>query len=142
MKDLVHAPSRDASAGLADLAARVQAATGPDSALDHAIMRACGYRHSWTPTMPGRSRLEWVAEDRPAVGWEKAHVTASLDAALGLVERVLPDWHVLVQGVNAAWFASINPTAGGSRGEFSRNAPTPALALLSALLSALSEAGR
>ncbi len=62
---------------------------------------------------------------------------ASLDAAVALVERVLPDWHVTVRGVNSSWHAEIVPTASMSVGFGIGHRGSPALALCLALVRAL-----
>jgi hypothetical protein len=61
----------------------------------------------------------------------------SLDAAIALCERVLPDWHLCVQGVNKAWSARLNPTAYGKVGDGFANHAFPALALCLAVVRAL-----
>lgn len=99
------------------LLSRVLAATGPDPALDGAIDGLVGHEgEAWPP-----------------------RYTASLDAAVALLERVRPDWHVSVQGVNATWFAEINSTRDGPLEVARANGATPALALLAALLRSLGQ---
>ena len=79
--------------GLVGLLERVMAAMGPDRELDADIARVGGY---------GRVAQEWV-RDRPEwFAWEAdsrsgpwivlPDYTASVDASLALVERVLPGW--------------------------------------------------
>jgi len=64
--------------------------------------------------------------------------TASLDAALALVERLLPGWLPYVEKLrDDRWFAGIRVDETAYVGSRSAFAATPALALLSALLSAL-----
>lgn len=70
--------------GLSALLARVEAATGPDRDLSTAINRAL--------RQPDEERLgtpERLASVAPNWG---PHVTASIDAAVHLTERVLPGW--------------------------------------------------
>lgn len=101
---------------IAELLERVEGATGPDRELDAAI--ECALASTWGSAI----------NPRP--------YTASLDAALALVERVRPGW--TWEGgrdpAKASWaylYAKIDgPT-------FSASAPTPALALLAALLRSL-----
>ena len=101
------------STDLADLLARVRAATGSDRDLDAAIA----------------DRL-----DQGGRGADVPPYTSSVDACLDLVDRVLPGWHWHVgygpQGV-VPYAALAN---GPARHEAS--APTVPLALLSALLAA------
>lgn len=126
-------------AELAELLERVKAETGPDRELDIAIGLAVG----------GFERVQrgilGVVEYRfwmPEGGWNSGSstvmipkFTASLDAALALVERALPgaEWSV---GHNACddfvatcWVQGVE--------DLDYHAPTAALALLAALLSAL-----
>lgn len=116
----------------ADLLARVKAATGPDRRLDRAL---------WATFQGG---------DYPGVlcwdGLGVAPFTASLDAALALVERVLPGvWYVLGKGKLRAdeplYGAKLLFTADGTLGE-GEHEHSQALALLAALLSALTTADR
>lgn len=116
---------------IAELLERVEGATGPDRELDAALCatlrfggdeRCVRYPKTWTRV--GQIR-DWVPV-----------YSASLDAALALVERVLPGW--TWEGgrdpAKASWaylYAKIDgPT-------FSASAPTAALALLAALLRSL-----
>lgn len=139
-------PVEDRAQPLASLLARVEAATGPDRETDAAI---------WLHFTPGATRWstrvrhaktghEWdVDETRDATGYlvTVPDYTASLDAALALVERTLPSWMVslLLSREHGRHFASvrngsiINPDKIEGTGE----ATTPALALLAALLKAL-----
>lgn len=102
------APDLDALRALRD---RVAAADGPDRGLDYAIQETIVRK------LALRSTVAWFSE--------------SLDAAVALVERMLP---------SATWTLHSNGNAivypGGKR-QFSDTAPTTALALLNALLKAL-----
>ena len=96
---------------LTDLLARVEGATGADREIDVALFRAAG------PTV-------LIQED----------YTASLDAALALLGRVLPGWVWEVSsgrsGLPWAVLSGDGRSAGGE-------AKTPALSILSAMLRAL-----
>jgi hypothetical protein len=67
---------------LYDLRERVRAATGPDRELDGEICIALGGEHNSMWRRPGEA------------GWYggPADVTASVDACLALLEKVLPGW--------------------------------------------------
>lgn len=126
----------------ADLLARVEAATGPDRELDAAL---------WLDFTPGATRRastvksskglwpDYTIDETREAGGALIVVpayTASLDAALALVERVLPGW---------VWSVG-NLASGGGQAYLMRaqsaaliggKASTPALALLAAMLKAL-----
>lgn len=117
----------------ANLLSRLQGLTAPDREVDRSIAK----QFDWPDT-------EWSALEHafaPAF-------TASLDAAVALCERVLPGWkkHMWDAGV----FGSILPTAAVLEPDFVRKSikgepyikvdgegPTPAIALLIAILTAL-----
>lgn len=69
------------------------------------------------------------------------HVTACLDAALALVERVLPGWAWMAGcAAGGGFFCALQETIDDEMtlgGESDSFAKTPALALLTALVSAL-----
>lgn len=99
-----------AAGGLADLSARLAAATGADPALDRAVAAAFG------------------------AGEPPGDYTASVERCVALVERVLPGWRRHV-----GWGASgVFPYARLQRGaeRASAEAPTVPLALLRALVRA------
>lgn len=116
---------------LRDLLVRVEAATGPDLELDGRI---------WCL----RSGLTFYRWDGAGVVWKCAdgtirhsgserisRYTASIDAAVALIERVLP--HSLISLSNdhtEGWTAKV-------RLSYGKRMATPALALLSALMKAL-----
>lgn len=90
------------------------------------------------------NELDWDIHEMFGDGATVAAVsryTSSLDAAIALVERVLPDWHASIQGVNLAWSARLNPTAYGKVGDSFANHSSPALALCLALVRALISQG-
>lgn len=131
---------------LAALLARVEGASGPDREIDAEVCLAFGAAveepqrnrfgeiivPAWW-TMPGASRAIWPHRTTP---W---FVTASIDVTVRLAEKVLPGW---------AWSVG-NRTVGGQayvmkRGEglIEGKAPTPALALVAAIIRAkMGEAG-
>jgi hypothetical protein len=104
---------------LTDLIERVEGATGPDRHIDRAIWYA-------------------LVQDNPPAGEKDpthaALYTTSLDAALALCERVLPKYEVELfqrfrgDGWGVNWRAKHLDTA---------YAPTPALALILAMLKAI-----
>lgn len=119
---------------LSDLIARVDAATGANRELDRAIA-------TWQfPHLAECERWPHGGWHSPAWGLiaPPEHYTASIDAALALVERVLPGWFVGLQqnrwvGDERRWTAYITLDAD----EHEATTYTPALALLAALLRAL-----
>lgn len=102
---------------LRDLLERVERATGPDRELDRAIWKACGIDYRQSVTQP---------------------ITESVDAALALIGRVLPEWWWTVGQSAPTGFASATVARKGGTVR-SVSAPTPALALCAALLAALIE---
>lgn len=117
---------------LADLLAKVQAATGPDRELDSRLL--CVHTGE---DFEGLIRDGYTVSDI-----NPAEYTASIDAALVLVEKVLPDvmWRLQSDpttgdGYEASLVSSerFPPSDGRASGA------TAPLALLAALLSALTE---
>lgn len=136
------------SAALRGLLERVEAATGPDRELDRDISVAVGFLH-----VGDRGRLYMIAPD------DGGHIygglgddiliprlTEKIDAAVALVERVLPEWvwqieRQLTYEGRPPFFADIS-TVDNCRGRNgtetgSAYAATPPLAILAALLRAL-----
>lgn len=115
---------------LSDLLARVEAATGPDRELDDAINRY--FRNSAEPEIHQPERM-------PGQAYFGPRITASIDAALALVEQKLPNWWWNVGGCGRAYSSSILDTASGSSKEGATDEPARSapLAILSALLRAL-----
>lgn len=120
-------------AELQALLARVEAATGPDRALSNAI------RAALFPPKAEVIEHEGHLVTLPA-GWGSGFepdLTGSLDAALALVERVLPGWELELTSEfrddAVIWRVMLGDPLRGMDGESS----TPALALLAALLRAL-----
>lgn len=110
---------------------RVEGATGPDRDLDSMIW--CEVANNTGIVFP---------DEKPGAPKIADHIkpyTSSLDAVLALVEEKLPGWRPgIIREGRAEWSAFIfSPKATDPKDHF---APTPALALLKALLTAL-EAG-
>lgn len=127
---------------------RVEAASGPDRDLDWTMAQA------FDPDLAGRvlityegSKAACIANGlwpkRKGACWRDAlfsvpRYTASLDAAVGLVEKMLPGWTWGINGpdpeldgecVGSLWKSTANTIDGDGK--------TPALALIAALLKAL-----
>lgn len=118
---------------LSDLIARVEAATGPDREIDVAILRALPIEGGWFSVWP--DHLTWDSLD---AGKFAPPLTASLDAALGLAERVLPGvmWQVGFDpddGSMCARLVTVPPPCAHVKA----NHDTPALALCLAILKAV-----
>lgn len=141
------APSR---AEITDLLARVSKAEGPSRELDAEITalllggqashslegpqfsthRSYGAGTVFRTARPGVVYIEDTYKAEP--------LTASLDAALGLVGRVLPGWFVTIYQDVGGWQASLDgPTCLAEERQNSGFRPSPALALLAALLTAV-----
>jgi hypothetical protein len=74
---------------LAGLIERVEAAAGPDRELDSAVFAACGMHIN--PNPPSFEYGRWPEETADGSTFYRIdRITASIDAALALVERVLP----------------------------------------------------
>lgn len=110
------------------LLVRVEKATGPDRVLNGDILWAFGW-----------SAPDGVVLDHDGQrAMQIPDVTASIDSALALVERVLPGSRKALIEQDGGWGAMVLVFAGEQwdcPGE--TYAPTPALALVSALLKAL-----
>ena len=104
---------------LNELVERVKAATGPDRELDYAISRFA---------------------DGELARHSSLHLpyTASIDAALALTERMLPGWDYVLEGASRHCFVLMHPDNEDGEGVFVETAATSALAILAALLTALS----
>jgi hypothetical protein len=124
---------------LTDLLARLEAAEGPGIVLETQIAIALRDGAEGYPNFPlGSFRDGFVQANMGrhgwSVGWRVPPYTASLDAALALVERVLPGWGWAMSSSAAGPFGVVFLP-----GERMREAThkTPALALLCALVKAL-----
>jgi hypothetical protein len=99
------------------LAERVEALSGPDREVDRAIVES--------------------VRGKPKLGFQHGridHYTASLDAAMSLV----PDGYDWIVGHTNAGL-TVYAECGGTGGDFTRFAATPALALTAAALRARAE---
>lgn len=132
-------------ADLAELLERVKAASGPDRETDVALWLAMtpGATYRTTRAKHTATGREWDINESRVNGGALVEVptfTASLDAALALVERVLPEDRIVTAGAIVAngtsrGMASVTTVA--NRASHTANGATPALALLAATLSAL-----
>lgn len=131
---------------IAELVERVKAATGPDRELDADL---------WVALVPGASRrnvMDKWPDEEPI--WEfideqrntsfryglLPDMTASIDAALALCERVLPDRFVTIKTKTGGKFHHCE-LEGEDYGRWSAdNMPTVPLAILLALLLSLESA--
>lgn len=122
---------------LHELAAMLDAATGPSRELDwrieHIVVRS--------PVFDASSHDFWppfMVNSRADKGIPR--YTASIDAALALVERLLPGWEwdvELNQGVYFCTLIRLPVTA--DEGMWCADAPTAPLAILKAMVAALME---
>ena len=127
------------SEDLTELLSRVETATGSDVRLDGDIAVALGV---FRPVQARHERVfgnSWHVKLTGSVMFMAPAYTASLDAALALVERVLPGagWlcgvaqdHYMAEIFRTRYVSGVIPRMGYAE------APTPALALLAALLRA------
>ncbi|TPJ70498.1 MULTISPECIES: hypothetical protein [unclassified Mesorhizobium] len=114
--------------GLTELIGRLEKLTGPDAHLDIEIWEAIG---GW----PSR---EYRSVDYPRL--YGTPLTGSIDAAVALVERLLPGWNWLVHTSGGGAFEAClySPDHNEHSGrEIEKMGPTPAIALCIALLKAL-----
>lgn len=137
---------------LQSLLTRAQQATGASRAIDFelhillvgaAVWPATDMRgritnpHSKMSDYLGAYREVIDADDQD---FDFPRYTASVDAALGLVERVLPGWFVgnICQTDYGRWYATVTrgPPSLATYHAQSKTVATPALALICALLSA------
>lgn len=118
---------------LQDLLERVERARGPDRELDVAIAERL-YPEICTPSRRGSHHDEPVWQTRDGLVRCECY-TASVDAALALIEKVLPGlwWNVGICSANPLTYSA--DLADGTE----RPGATPALALCAALLAALIE---
>jgi hypothetical protein len=132
--------NNDRPNAMKDLLQRVREATGPDRALDDDLTLALlgATKVVPAPYDGGISIALWPKASQPVQPY-----TACVTAALALVERGLPGWqrtlgeHVAPGNRGIMWKASlVSPQGGGMDSAF---APTPALALICALLVAKGE---
>jgi hypothetical protein len=134
---------------LADLLARVEAAEGPNFELECSIFEALAMPTEWfgSPVtshfrMGGGYGFNTSDGFRHLDCLKAPAYTASLDAALALVERVKPGWGVRMDIHPGSTEASVEPRwksldVPRDQSFWAATLPTPALALLAALLKAL-----
>lgn len=133
---------------LNELLERVKAATGPDRELDRDICIALQYGGENSEGAANvRVDPEW-GDDNDLIfeiGAEECcnpipELTASIDAALALAERVLPGWEIALGtcGLNNCPWACLTEPEEPFRG-FAADAPTMELAFIEALLQALTK---
>ena len=116
---------------------RVREAGGPDRELDRAVALHFG----WTDYDDGMGVMTRMRDPEGVVGAHYApSFSASLDAAVALVERVRPETHWLIQtsGKIEDHTFDAEMWSGGKGSGFHQGA-TPALALLAALLASLTQ---
>lgn len=119
------------STDLADLLARVEAATGPDREID-------GLLYCMEDEVIQRCWPHWGREQRENL---TPRYTASLDAALALVERVLPGSTVDIgsdDNETGRFYYGVVWPEGRSAGSETNSRHSMALALVASLLRALS----
>lgn len=137
---------------IAALLARVKAATGPDRELDcrlshHFLNRGISYGtgddSGWAPpaTVDGWDDAKWASMADEYMSPLTHHYTASVDAALSLVERVLPGWEWLKKSPRVISLYRPLADEEDARKEWAKHhdgtGATIPLAILAALLSAL-----
>lgn len=120
---------------------RVEKAEGPDRELDALIWTAAtGHEtHYPNPYMREAEGLHAYTERRgdDLSRWYRVPaLTNSIDAAVGLVEKMLPGFDVCLARVSGEWSADIGPPD-SFQAASAKSRPTPALALIAALLKAL-----
>lgn len=134
---------------LTALLERVRNAAGPDRELDcrlshhfdqKGIWYGTGDDSRWAPvaTVDGWDEPKWASMKDEYVSPLMKHYTASIDAAVALVERVLPEWqyHMGTCGEDDMPWACITEPVDPCR-DFAASAPEITLALLTSLLLAL-----
>ena len=133
----------DSREGLIALRKRVAKLTGPDREVDGEVLALLGgaewERAQMRASMPSGAPHDVILREGRRYA---APYTASVDAVLTLIGKVLPGWRVeLLQGCseNCTWWDAFlcKPPEFEIAAETEQGMPTPALALLHALLSAL-----
>lgn len=129
-----------------ELIERLEKLAGPDPATDHAIYLLL------RPTSDPEEYARLYTTDPDAYWYWMASrpFTASLDAAVALVEKTLPEWIWDVSRTGTAWLLDpdnneeifTSTEAKSSLAEAMRRPATPAIALLIALFRALQQGGR
>jgi len=116
--------------GRVEIIERLEKLAGPSREMDAAIAKAFGEPHGYREDVHLESRSYTVIEE------QAKRYTASLDAAIALVERCLPGWDWKVQTWDDQFAADLEPHETSETG-FLATGTTPAIALLIALLRAL-----
>ena len=127
---------------LSALLERVEACQGPDRALDEAISRALCADHYFVQLADAPEGVGFEAyKFRGYADSSALRVTASVDAALALIGRVLPGlymWRLEFDDEPTDWpYETRVYSAGGSERGYNASHKTPALALCAALLAAM-----
>lgn len=122
---------------LSKLIGKVKAATGPDRGLDMALLEMQGWSE-----MPEGHRLHgiWVREiwEDCFFDGEQPHYTASVDAALDLVERCLPGWDYSIENMHEdGCYGKVWKNGWHDDTFVAEVAPTAPLAILLAAFTAL-----
>lgn len=132
-------------ARIEELIGRVEAASGPDRALDRDIAVATGVLHVDASREEGRQLYRIENDGSWTFGGLGDNilirpVTASVDAALALIERGLPGWSWCID-CDGCVLARVAPPEIALNGAniIEAEGKTPALALVLALLKALKE---
>ena len=122
--------------GLSELLERVEKATGPDREMDARICAAIDFREDWmkgdtTPLMWRSNGHVSMGKNGP--GYRTPEITASLDAALALVNEKLPGCQWTVEP-GLCW---IRVLTANDVDEFQGASACTPIAVLSALLRTL-----
>lgn len=126
-------------ADLKELLERVEKAEGPDRELDVLIAQAIAKPTTMLNGLTFDGAVAAYPNDLAGIAqnWPVPTYTASLDAALALVERVLPGWKKAFSHRSFqydGWLVTLVPVSGDAQQGRSESA---ALALLAAMLNAL-----
>jgi hypothetical protein len=123
---------------LIDIAIRIESGIDPSRDLDAEIIRGLDLAED--------TQFIWVAGERTGFSiergddWPQLRLTASVDAGIALVERMLPDWEFHVGNYKSGDTVvgqAILRRPEQDEGEGLRLAKTPALAIVLAVLKAL-----
>ncbi|PVE25390.1 hypothetical protein DC522_05695 [Microvirga sp. KLBC 81] len=120
---------------LLELKQRVETAEGPDRELDYEIWAAL---HGWKIRRHGNTRFFQTPDNYNSVRALRApKLTSSLDAAIALLERMLPGWHIDLRRYSDGWYARVQERSYAVQYPVSAQFGNAALALMHALLTAL-----
>lgn len=125
---------------------RLEKATGPSVDLDADIYEVLGHAVKRRPErVVGAYRSHytrsWVYQDRQTNRWiAMDRLSASLDASIALVEKMLPGWGWNVHSQNGEHDATTwTPNKTAAPSHYQVAGPTPAIAILIALFRSLPE---